>query len=226
MVDTGLVPSQVKVVRGPDLHLYERPDAIIPYRNVYLILAALNKLEKEIPMEKLNEYTPQNVEICLGATAGDRVLDKSPEFAGQLSNLLTYLSRPQHWTASKSRNIKVVLPYKDYTKRDLIREYLGDSTGGRRDELLRVAWEDSLSCYHPNKNGEPCGMCKPCFRKTVAFTLEGYINPEYISRAAIYIQRTGILDQIKQGTYGRGKQEEQDILDFMQIAYQTIFESC
>lgn len=203
-----------KLVRGIELRRFERDDFIIPYRNVYLILAALNEYERLNPMEK-QQTKHQVVEVCLGATAGDRVLDKSPEFAENMSRLLTQLSQPQHWTGGNSREIRVVLPFKEWTKRDLLREY---ASWGRTSEeqqcLLQNAWDSSFSCYTPDRDGRPCGMCKACFRKTVAFTLEGYIDKKYIEKAHRYIIDSGIWDQIQAGTYGRAE-EESDIKEFM-----------
>lgn len=201
----------VKLVRGIELRRFEREDFIIPYRNVYLVLAVLNEYERLNPLEKQQEKH-QVVEVCLGATAGDRVLDKSPEFAEKLSGLLTKLSQPQHWTGGNSREIRVVLPFKSYTKRDLLRAYAGP---GASQERLRDAWENSFSCYTPDRDGKPCGMCKPCFRKTIAFTLEGYIQLEYIERARRYVVESGIWSQIQAGTYGRAE-EEADIREFME----------
>lgn len=203
----------VKLVRGIELSRFERDDFIIPYRNVYLVLAALNEYERLNPIEKQKEQH-EVVEICIGATAGDRVLDKSPEFAETLSELLTYLSRPQHWTGGKSREVRVVILFKSYTKRDLIRAYADSGSPETRDLRLNDAWESSFSCYTPDDDGEPCGMCKPCFRKTVAFTLEGYINRKYIERAHTYIIKSGIWKEILEGTYGRAE-EEKDIREFM-----------
>ena len=195
---------------------YEREDFIIPYRNVYLCLAALNEVERRFPLEEMREDS-RTVKICLGATAGDRVLDKSPEFAEKLGDLLTYLSSPQHWTGGKSQKVEIVLPYKSYTKRDLLREYCRVSEFTKQIALL-TAWNCSFSCYTP-EDGRPCGMCKPCFRKTVAFVLEGFnLFPirDYALKAREYLKKSGILDQIKEGTYGRAE-EEKDILEFMEV---------
>ena len=205
--------EDIRLVRGIELSRFEREDFIIPYRNVYLILGVLNEYERLHPIEKM-ETDHEIVELCMGATAGDRVLDKSPEFAERLSGLLTYLSTPQHWTGGKSREIRVVLPFKNYTKRDLLREYI-ESSGMSKTEALEQAWYKSFSCYTPNKWGQPCGKCKPCFRKTIAFTLEGYKNTSAILDARDYIMETGIWDQIQQGTYGRAE-EEKDIIQFME----------
>ena len=63
------------IIERLDLSKWEREDKIIPLRNMYLIGIATNYGD----------------EICLGATAGDRVLDKSPVFAELYEDLLGYL---------------------------------------------------------------------------------------------------------------------------------------
>lgn len=65
-------------------------------------------------MRICNEFPDCDLQICLGATAGDRVLDKSPRFAEAASNLLSYLWQPQHWT--KGRKIEICLDFKSMTK--------------------------------------------------------------------------------------------------------------
>ena len=70
------------IIERLDLSKWEREDKIIPLRNMYLIGIATNYGD----------------EICLGATAGDRVLDKSPVFAELYEDLLGYLYQKQHWT--------------------------------------------------------------------------------------------------------------------------------
>ncbi len=201
--------SGVSYVDFIDLSNFERPDAIIPYRNVYLVLAALNWVESNYPLELLESN--ETIEIAIGATAGDRVLDKSPEFAEKLSDLLTYLSLPQHWTNNRSRKVKVVLPYKDKTKRWLVREYLFKGYDGQK--LIT----ESLSCYDPDSKGNPCGVCKPCIRKAVALVLEGVMSPRSeLARKAFETIQEQIIPQIVEGTYGRGQEEESEILEFVE----------
>ena len=70
--------EDVTIIDFP-LGQWEREDAIIPLRNLYLVMAICNLTGSE------------DVDICLGATAGDRVLDKSPEFAEKATELLNQL---------------------------------------------------------------------------------------------------------------------------------------
>ena len=76
--------DDVTVVEFP-LGQWERDDAIIPLRNLYLCMVACNVTGSE------------DVEILIGATAGDRVLDKSYEFVDKANDILNYLYTPQHW---------------------------------------------------------------------------------------------------------------------------------
>ena len=172
----------VTVVDLPTLRQFERADKIIPLRNLFLVSLAA-------------QYGNR---IALAATAGDRVRDKDPEFAHKTSLLLSYLWQPDHWTTGKQ--IAVELPFKQLTKSQIVARYI--EAGGDPLELATC----SFSCYRPVMGGE-CGQCKPCFRKWVAFKLNGVeIEPS----ARPYIERE-ILPQIRAGTYGRAE-EEQEIL--------------
>ena len=122
------LPKDV-IIEKLDLSKWERPDAIIPLRNLYLIMVATNYGD----------------EICLGATAGDRVLDKSFEFAEKASDLLSFLYSKQHWT--EERNIKINLDFKNLTKKELLIKYLNQ--GGS----LAEAANSSFSCYEPTLDG-------------------------------------------------------------------------
>ena len=73
--------SDVKIVDFP-LGQWERDDAIIPLRNLYLIMIICNITNDE------------DIEICIGATAGDRVLDKSLQFRDKCEDILNYLYQP------------------------------------------------------------------------------------------------------------------------------------
>ena len=185
------------IIEKLDLSKWERGDKIIPLRNLYLVMMATNYGDI----------------ICLGATAGDRVLDKSYVFADKASNILSYLYSKQHWT--EGRKIKIDLSYKDKSKRELLNLYF------RQGGSLTEAWEKSFSCYNPN-DGKPCFSCKPCFRKAAAFygcMVDNSLNPETIFNQAMikslheYIKRNVISDALA-GKTGRGKKEENDIIEF------------
>lgn len=184
------LPEDV-VIEKLDLSKWEREDKIIPLRNMYLIGIATN----------------YGNEVCLGATAGDRVLDKSPMFAELYEDLLGYLYQEQHWT--EKRTIRINLDYKAYTKTNLLKQYIAQ--GGNISDALN----SSFSCYDP-VDGHECWHCKPCFRKFIAFALNGYSFPEDIVTRNISYIKNEILPQIENGSYGR-KQEEIEILQVLEL---------
>ena len=186
--------SNFEVVDFP-LGRWERNDAIIPLRNLYLVMVACNFTNSD------------SVDICLGATHGDRSLDQSLNFASSASDLLSYLYSPQHWIP-EGKTVNVVMPYKEYTKTELLSEYL--SNGGDID----YAFESSFSCYNPVDN-EPCWNCKPCQRKFISFLLNGYSFSETIKNRMLP-QIESLVDQINNGDYNRGK-ENKEILQTVDI---------
>lgn len=182
----------VQVVEFP-LGQWEREDAIIPLRNLYLAMVACNVTGSE------------DVEILIGATAGDRVLDKSPAFVAKATDLLSYLYTPQHWIP-EGKKVKVCIDYKQYTKTDLLKMF--KKQGGDLEE----AFTHSFSCYDP-VDGHECWHCKPCFRKFTAFSEAGYEFSDDVARTVCSYIKTDILPDIEAGTYGRGEKEEHDIVN-------------
>ena len=168
---------------------WEREDAIIPLRNLYLVMVACNITGGE------------DVEICLGATAGDRVLDKSEGFKDRANDLLNYLYQPQHWLP-QGKKVNINIDFKSKTKTELVKMYI--EQGGN----IKDAFSRSFSCYNPI-NGAECWECKPCFRKFVAFALNGMeFDENTVSKAINYIKRE-IYPEIQKGTYGRAEEEKE-----------------
>lgn len=131
---------------------WEREDLIVPGRNAFLVLAAANYGDT----------------VHLAATAGDRVTDKDDEFAARLNHLLAHIYAPQWWLPT-GRPVEVRLPFKRWTKREMVAEYL-------RRGLPAAALLDTFSCYAPTGDGDTlreCGRCKPCMRKWVALAANG-----------------------------------------------------
>ncbi len=198
---------RLRIIDFPFLGQYEREDAIIPLRNLYLPMVICNAFP-------VDEYG--DLDICLGATAGDRVLDKSPKFAEDASALLTYLYSPQHWIP-EGRKVRINIDYKKYTKTEMLALY--KNQGGDINQLMK----ESFSCYDPvdGDNGkEECwcrnGICKPCFRKYIAYKLNGaYFDPS-IDVSVCEAIKAEILPQIEAGTYGRAE-EEVEIKQVLQI---------
>lgn len=167
---------------------WEREDKIIPLRNLYL------------PMVICNITGDEDVDICLGATNSDRVLDKSQEYVEKATDILSYLYQPQWWIP-EGKKVRVNIDYKKYTKEDLLKMYMDQ--GGDLDK----AYNESFSCYEPDEEGNICHKCKPCFRKFVAFASVGYEFPEEVLRKTIPYIGKEIIPQIEKGTYGRPTEE-------------------
>ena len=195
--------DKVKIISFPFLGKYERDDAIIPLRNLYFPMIICNAFPAE-------EYG--DLDICLGATAGDRVLDKSPKFAEDTSALLTYLYSPQHWIP-EGRKVHINIDFKKYTKTEMLKLY--KEKGGDIDELMT----ESFSCYDPI-DGEECwcrnGICKPCFRKYIAYKLNGAKFPPEIDVSVCEAIKAEILPSIEAGTYGRAE-EEKEIKEVLEL---------
>jgi len=187
------LPDDV-IIEHLDLSKWERDDKIIPMRNLYFLMVSANYATGD-PKEKY--------EICLGATGGDRVLDKSPEFANKVTDLFNYLYQPQWWTNGKT--FRINLDFKDFTKFELLEQYLN------MDGSLNEAWSGSFSCYHPTEDGKECWSCKPCFRKFVTFYMMGKTFSEDVEIPIYKYMSNNVIPKIKDGTYGRGEQEEKDI---------------
>lgn len=136
------LPKDVVVHRGLDLSMFERDDAIIPSRNLYMVLAAANYGDT----------------IMLGATAGDQSHDKDETFAVQATRILNHMMSGSHFIPS--RKLLVTLPIKNRTKDALIKWYL-NSYKGDREALV-----NSVSCY--SEEHLHCGVCKSCTRKWLA----------------------------------------------------------
>lgn len=168
---------------------WEREDLILPSRNAYFALAAANYGD----------------DIFLGATYGDRSYDKNETFCKKTSNLLSYMYQKQHWT--EERKITVSAPYKDYTKAEILKEYL--NTNGDYNSVL-----NSISCYHPTK--KHCGECKPCARKWVAFKVNGFNIKELFEKDPASYFTESMVELMKWKKY-RGEKEDNEILKALEI---------
>ena len=181
------LPEDV-IVTKLDLSEFERSDAVIPARNLYLLTIATNYGD----------------EICLGATADDRQADKTIEFAEKASDILSFLHQEQFWT--KKRDIKVNLEFSKLTKSEILQLYV--ESGGNLEKALK----ESFTCYTPIGNDE-CWNCKACHRKYITFKIAGCKFDIDTERKCIdYIERK-VLGLIKNGTYGGGDIRGKQVLE-------------
>lgn len=133
------LPDDV-IVKEFDLSSYMENDGIntIPLRNLIFAALAVNYGD----------------EIAIGGVKGDFHFDKTKKFARRTTRLFNSVLTKE---ASK-RKVKVVVPFKNYTKADLVRMYV--ETGGDLEKLDKESW----SCHRP-VNGKPCGECVACRKK-------------------------------------------------------------
>lgn len=146
---------EIKTIELSLLRNFELKNKIIPYRNYYFVLFAA-------------QYSAN---ILLASTAGDTTKDKDTTFAKSLSNSLTYFAGGPKDKIAGPGPIKILLPFRNKTKRQLVAQYLA---AGHDPNILI---ENSSSCYHP-QNLQECGVCRSCLRKWIALTLNG-IRPKF-----------------------------------------------
>lgn len=145
------LPPDVVVEQLRDIGKFELPDVeyLLPLRNMYFAMLAAR----------------HGTTICLGATKSSKNIDKTYEFCDKASALLTYLS-PQLY--GSHQEVKVVIPFKEYTKKEILEMYLAN--GG----TLEQAYNSTSSCYNPKEDGTPCYECSSCLKRTAAFKELGY----------------------------------------------------
>lgn len=143
---TGADASERLEIVSLPLGRFERPDLKVPCRNAIFALVA----------------SIYGDTVYLGATAGDRTADKSPEYAKAMGGLFDVIWQKQVWTPK--RKVRVVMPLRKWTKTQCVREYLRQ--GGQEARLVAAP-----SCY--DAEAGHCGACNPCMRKWVAFKNNG-----------------------------------------------------
>jgi len=138
------LPADVIIDDTLNFKNIERTNAIIPFRNLYLVTRAVDYGDN----------------IYMAATAGDRSKDKDADFFRQTQALLNHINDSWHGTG---REIYLHTPLKKLTKTQAVAQYLAD----KHDPQALI---DSFSCYTP-VDGKQCGDCKCCVRKFVSLTL-------------------------------------------------------
>jgi 7-cyano-7-deazaguanine synthase in queuosine biosynthesis len=159
---------------------------ILPGRNAILCIAAANYGDR----------------IWLGATAGDRTKDKDPIFASEINGLLSYMFSDQWWLKD-GRDVRVELPIKSFTKRELVAKYVHEGLD------THALVYDTFSCYAPDHDGVECGTCKPCVRKWVALVVNG-VEPKTDARA-------GTIARLAEGMFAGRGDELADVLEALDL---------
>lgn len=130
------LPDDVIVKQMP-IGEYMEDDGIhtIPLRNLLFAALAINYGE----------------EVCIGGLKSDLHYDKKPEFAEACTALFNSVLNKER----SHRSVRVVVPFAEYTKTELLVKYLNN--GGTVEELNRESW----SCHEPDGD-KPCGKCQAC----------------------------------------------------------------
>jgi len=162
---------------------------IIPMRNLFFIM--------------IGAYYGD--EVTLGATAGDTTADKTLKFISLTNNLLEYLfenksKAPRHLV---NREFFASIPYKDFTKRELIKLYL--ETGENPHNLSL-----SRSCYSVLE--KECGKCRSCVRKYAALKLNGIDCESWFA----YDPRPFVEDAFNMSVLKRRGQETEDMKELLE----------
>jgi len=157
--DTGVDYDKVVKDNMPsDVIIYP-----LPISNFELKESKLLPLRNMLFLEIASYYGD---EICLGAVNGDKHFDTQPDFLSKLENIINELYSEIELISNDSKQIKIITDFNNYTKYDLLKEYL--EQGGDIDR----AFDETFSCYTPN-NDKECLHCPSCFRKCVPFILLG-----------------------------------------------------
>lgn len=133
------LPKDV-IVKEIDLSQYIENDGIntIPLRNLLFANIAINYGDI----------------VAIGGLKDDLHYDKTKKFAKQTTKLFnSVLSKEK-----SKRKVKIVVPYRGFTKKELVQLYI--ARGGSIEKLQTESW----SCHRPKDNKE-CGECIPCIKK-------------------------------------------------------------
>ena len=95
--------------------------------------------------------------VAIGGVKDDLHYDKSRRFARKATHLFNFVLMRE----DSKRKVKVIVPYRGFTKAELLQRYIDH--GGDIKELEEKSW----SCYTP-KDNKPCGECNPCKRREKA----------------------------------------------------------
>ena len=134
-----------KLILAPSINLakFEKPDAEIPLRNLYIAMSGVNLGFNNIAIiaQKDEKSIP----------------DRTKKFYTKTSKLLSYLS---------GRKISVFTPFYAMDKTDMLEWYLKQV---KDIEML----ENVFSCYTPISGGRQCGNCPACFRLYTSYKNAG-----------------------------------------------------
>lgn len=167
-----LAPETIQYSFLRSLGETEESDAYMPHRNAHLIIGATKALGECVLATIW--LTVQKDELT--------VSDRSMEFLTSMNTTLRCLT---------GKAVSVETPWATVDKTDMVAWFL--QSGGKEVDLRR-----SWSCY---KSGPvQCGNCAACFRRYVAFKLNG-IEEEYDQRPWLSATADAYRAKALEGTY-------------------------
>lgn len=150
-IDYGTEQCQEEIKRLPEDVIVKRVDMseyiesdgknTIPLRNLLFANIAINYGDI----------------VAIGGVKDDLHYDKTRRFARKATRLFNFVLTKE----DSKRKVKVVVPYRGFTKAELLQRYI--EHGGDIETLENQSW----SCYTP-KGNKPCGECNPCKRRNKA----------------------------------------------------------
>lgn len=155
----------------------EFEDAFIPARNVLLTTIAAN-------------FAGEDCVIYIGGLADDNVVDNSPVFCEDMSDILTHYC--------EKYKVKVMSPFQyRLSKAEIVRWFV-DNIPNAKQILL-----NTLSCYDDSSEGH-CFRCPACLRRNVVLFQVGIVLPFYNKRL-LEIYKTKMEDPTTPYTRERRK---------------------
>lgn len=157
---------------------WEQSDSFIWGRNAFLCLVAAKRLREGGTIV----LSVQKDEVDLH--------DRSVEFQDSMSELCSTLV---------GHKVEIFTPWIEYDKTDMVTWFLQNFSRSDTDQLLKTH-----SCYRPyyhkdglranSKKALACGDCAACFRRAVAFELNGIeeayaVDPLTSKTAKLYLSR-------------------------------------
>lgn len=178
-----------------NLSEWELSNKIIPLRNLYLLMLACNFSLFE------------DVEICLGATVGDRNHDKTLEFFNKSEDLLNYIYSEKA-DYHPNRKIKLNTSFKNKSKTDLLKMYL--KQGGD----INKAYNETHGAYKENMS---LWQLKKFYKKFMCFKLNGYVFPAHIEKRMYHYFKNNKLKETLALTNERGHEKEEMLKVFYML---------
>jgi len=136
-----------------DIKETESPLAYVPYRNSQfaVILASI---------AEARGYQNTDIVFGLNLSEGMVFMDNSEGWLESINNTVKYGGKDPLISGSYS----VIAPYFSRTKTNMLKEFKEEFGRATLEQLLDL----STSCYYPNKDGSPCGVCGSCILREKA----------------------------------------------------------